>query len=384
METEIYVVQPDDTLKGIANKFGIPMAEILSLNSMSPFQPLVVGQAILIPHVRKAIQSLAYFHLDDLENLERTLVEIAPFISLGGVFQFPITTGGAIPIVSETNVSRIVGLLKSHGILPLMVITNLTPAKFDPDLARAVIGDDVIKARLIRNFIVLLEHFGFSGINIDFENVYPEDRGFFTNFIRDLKLAFEPNGYLVTLAVPPKNSDEPESPGKGAYDYQALGQWADFVFIMTYDWGVIGGPPMAVSPINEVQKVLSYAVTKIPPDKILQGIPLYGYNWQLPYGPESLTTVVNLVNVIDLARRYHAVIQYDPVAQSPNFGYTDEKGQEHIVWFEDARSVKVKYKMSRSFNLGGVGFWSSKNYPFGFPQNWRIFAEMFLPIHWIK
>jgi spore germination protein len=283
-------------------------------------------------------------------------------------------------IPMNDDIVNAINLLKSFDIAPLLVLTNLTTEKFDGDLAKAIINDETMKALLIRNLLFLLKNYGFSGVNVDFENVYPEDRQSFSNFIRDLKQILGPEGYLVTLTVPPKNSDDSESRSKGAYDYQALGQWADLVFIMTYDWGYIGGPPMAVSPINEVRKVLAYAITKIPPYKIIQGIPLYGYNWQLPYGPGSRTTAVNLVDVYDLARRYHAVIDYDLVAQSPNFRYTSEDGKEHIVWFEDARSVKVKYKTALNFNLGGVGFWSSKNSPYGFPQNWVIFDEMFQPV----
>jgi spore germination protein len=377
MQTNIYVVQSQDTLEQIAFKLGVPFTDLLYLNGMSPTVQLVVGQAILIPQIQKPIVSLGYFHLDEVANLDRTLAEVGEFFTYGAIFQFPITTGGAIIIPKDINVNGIVDLFKSFNILPLMVITNLGPEKFDSDLARAVISDETLKVQMISNLITLMAAYGFVGVNIDFEIVYPEDRELFTGFIRDLKLVFDAYGYLVTIAVPPKNSDDPKEPSKGAYDYQALGQWADFVFIMTYDWGFMGGPPMAVSPINEVQKVMSFATTVIPPFKILQGIPLYGYNWQLPFSPGTLATVVNLVDVYDLARRYHAVINFDPVAQSPYFRYLDEKNIEHEVWFEDARSVTAKYELIRNFNLRGPGFWSGLNYPYGFPQNWIIFDEMF-------
>lgn len=57
----------------------------------------------------------------------------------------------------------------------------------------------------------------------------------------------------------------------------------DFVLLMTYEWGYSAGPPMAVSPIREVEAVVKYAVSEMPASKILLGQNLYGYDWTLPF-----------------------------------------------------------------------------------------------------
>ena len=69
------------------------------------------------------------------------------------------------------------------------------------------------------------------------------------------------------------------------HDYPAHGRMMDFIFFMTYEWGWSGGPPMAVSPLNQVRRVLDYAISVVPRDKIMMGIPLYGYDSTLPYVP---------------------------------------------------------------------------------------------------
>jgi len=137
---------------------------------------------------------------------------------------------------------------------------------------------------------------------------------------------------------------------------------------MTYEWGYTAGPPLPVAPINEVRRVLNYAVTAIPRSKILMGIPNYGYVWTLPYTPGSRATTLSNVGAVDLAARVRAAIQFDQTAASPFFTYY-EGGRQHIAWFEDARSIEAKLRLVNEYNLGGVSYWTIGRY---FPQAWLV------------
>jgi spore germination protein len=375
MKTDLYVIQSNDTLAEVADKLKIPVSILSFLNGIAPSQQLVSGEAILIPVLPRTIISLAYFQLNRLDDLARTLRQIDTSITYGALFQLPVTMDGVFLIPKDVHIEWFVSLLKAHHILPLLVITNLTPHGFDPELAKAVIGNESLKNQTINNLVRVLSFYDFAGVNIDFENVAAEDRELYNNFIRSTNQALHAKGYILTMTVPPKNSDT--DPAKNAYDYETLGKWADYIFIMTYDWGYPSGPPMAIAPLNEVQKVLSYALSKILNFKIIQGIPLYGYDWQLPFSADNPARTVTLIDVYDIARRFGATIQYDSVAESPFFNYRDDTGRERVVWFEDSRSVRAKYAGARNQNLGGIGFWSGQNDPYGFRQNWITFAEMF-------
>ena len=72
-------------------------------------------------------------------------------------------------------------------------------------------------------------------------------------------------GYAISATLAPKTSADQNGKWYGGFDYKGIGEVADFVVIMTYEWGYSGGPPMAVSPIGPVRKVLEYAVTEIEP-----------------------------------------------------------------------------------------------------------------------
>lgn len=134
------------------------------------------------------------------------------------------------------------------------------------------------------------------------------------------------------------------------------------------------GPPMAVAPVDEVRKVLDFAVTQIEPDKIFMGMPNYGYNWTLPYVKgESRADSLSNVAAVELAVAQNAAISYDPVAQAPFFRYNDA-GREHEVWFEDARSVEAKLALTQEYGFQGVSYWNIMKY---FPQNWLVLNALY-------
>lgn len=124
-------------------------------------------------------------------------------------------------------------------------------------------------------------------------------------------------------------------------------------------WGYTYGPPMAVAPLNQVRRVVEYGVSRIPADKILMGVPNYGYDWKLPFvRGQSRAVLLSHDEAVALANQYGAEIQFDEAAQSPFFYYNDEEGNQHVVWFEDGRSLRAKLQLVKEFGLAGIGIWN--------------------------
>ncbi len=129
---------------------------------------------------------------------------------------------------------------------------------------------------------------------------------------------------------------------------------------------------MAVAPINKVNEVLSYAVTEIPPQKLLMGIPLYGYDWPIPY-ERGVTKATSLSpqQAIIIAADNGVDILYNEASQAPWFRYGNDT---HEVWFEDARSIYAKLMLLERYSLAGIGYW---NLARDFPQNWAVLNALF-------
>ena len=127
----------------------------------------------------------------------------------------------------------------------------------------------------------------------------------------------------------------------------------------SYEWGYTYGPPMAVAPLAAVRRVLDYAVSEMPPEKIFMGFPNYAYDWTLPYvAGESRAQSLGNEAAAALAAQVGAEIRFDETAQTPYFTYTDRTGAIHEVWCEDPRSCAAKYDLVREFSLRGLGYWN--------------------------
>ena len=131
---------------------------------------------------------------------------------------------------------------------------------------------------------------------------------------------------------------------------------------------------MAVAPLPQVAQVIRYAVSVIPSEKILMGIPNYGYDWTLPYERSRPARVISNAGAVRLASQKGAEILYDVRAQAPYFFYYDDNGYQHVVWFEDARSIQAKLGLVEEYHLGGVSYWNISQY---FAQNCLVLNSMF-------
>lgn len=132
---------------------------------------------------------------------------------------------------------------------------------------------------------------------------------------------------------------------------------------------------MAVAPIQPVRRVIEYALSEIEREKILMGIPNYGYDWTLPYvRGESRAKSISNEEAVEIALRYGAEIMFDEEAMSPFFNYTDEEGRLHEVWFEDAQSIFAKLELIDEYGLAGGGYWNLMR---PFVQNLSVLSSLY-------
>lgn len=370
-----YFVQPGDSLFSIARKVGIPYQELASINRINVNQPLNVGFRLYIPQGKKRngefnayVEPRGTTVAPVLENSAR---EAAPYLTYLAPFSFQARRDGTL---KEPLLNNFPAIAKANRNVLMMVINNQENDQFSDELGRILLNDMTIQAKFLNNIVATAKKYGFRDIHFDFEFLRPADREAYNNFLRKAKQRFKSEGWLMSTALAPKTSANQKGKWYEGHDYKAHGEISDFVVIMTYEWGYSGGPAMAVSPIDSVRKVLDYAITEMPSNKILMGQNLYGYDWTLPFVQGSVAKAVSPQQAIQLAAKYNVPIQYDTKAQAPFFKYKDESGKDHEVWFEDARSIQAKFDLIKELNLRGMSYWKLG---LSFPQNWLLIVDNF-------
>lgn len=377
---KIYVVQPNDSVDAIASSQNVSAQSIIYDNQLVYPYALAVGQALLLSEtdaleVPDASAYPAYAGGYAYPFISRwVLQQTLPYLSDLFIFSYGFTTEGELipPLLDDTFM---ITMAKDFGVAPILTLTPFGPdGQFSNYLITRVVNNETAKQQLIENLTAQIRERGFEGVDIDFEYILPEDKFAFTDFVREVRTAVNALGFPVSVALAPKTSDTQTGLLYEGKDYGLLGEAADYVLLMTYEWGYTYGPAMAVAPINKVRQVVEYALTRIPAEKINLGIPNYGYDWTLPFvrGTSKATTIGN-IEAVQIAIQRGADILFDETSQAPYFNYILDNFT-HEVWFEDVRSLTAKFNLVKEYGLRGMSYWQIMQL---FRANWLLLNDTF-------
>ena len=376
---EIYLVQPGDTVDIIASKLNVDVHSLIFDNQLIyPYEP-AIGQALLINrNIRQAQRSVAVSGYAYPFISPWVLRQTLPYLSELLVFSYGFTETGELVPPPYGDDDRMISEALEFGVRPILTLTPFgVDGNFNNRLISSVVNNEVYRDNLIQNLLQIMEMKSYEGVDIDFEYILASDRDAFTAFAEQVADAMRANGYRTSVALAPKTSSDQKGLLYEGKDYRELGEIADHVLLMTYEWGYTYGPPMAVAPLNLVRRVVEYAISEIPAEKIDLGIPNYGYDWPLPYerGVTKAATINN-VQAIRIAVENGAEIYFNDEWQSPYFTYVRDE-TEHEVWFEDVRSLRSKFGLIEEYSLRGCGYWTIMQW---FRANWLLLENEFFLI----
>ncbi|GLB60767.1 LysM peptidoglycan-binding domain-containing protein [Cytobacillus sp. NCCP-133] len=362
-----YLVQPGDTLWKISKRYQTTINAILSANTGISPESLYIGQKLTIPSpIKPEMETLGFIVPNSSKAFIPIFRETARNLTYISISSYSLTKEGYAYI--ELEDTAIIAESMRLNVTPLLMIRNLAGGEFSAELIGGVLENPAYRRNLILSLLNFINQKGYGGVSLDFEFIPPPRRQDFNLFLRELKNAI--GSKILHVNVHAKTEDIPTNRIIGAYDYRAIGAASDIVAVMTMDYGYPTGPPNPIAPVWWVEEVIKYSITQIRPKKLQIALPLYGYDWRTA---DNLTRAYSMLSIQNMALEAGAIIQYDLFAASPWFKYW-RGAEEHIVWFEDIRSITEKYNLIDRYNLFGVTYWQLS---LSFPQNWEYLNENF-------
>lgn len=225
---------------------------------------------------------------------------------------------------------------------------------------------------LITDITPLMKKHGFTNLNLDIESFKEASQSAqqeFTTFVKEVKKGVDENNLgTLTVEINPTALIKPR-----LIKAEEIGKIADFVVLMAYDFhyvnSYLAGP---VAPIGGVSQVREYdvetalekALNIIPPEKIILGIPLYGYEWETMDDKPGAATIPDGGSTASNKRATGLLASCDNCTK----GFDEQSKQSYIVfpdrdyfhqiYYEDEKSIKEKLVLAKKHKIAGVALWA--------------------------
>jgi spore germination protein YaaH len=317
---------------------------------------------LLVSAVTSVAQPKALFYMTDSPNSVKSFTEHADKIDIivpawYGVDGNGLMWGGPNPQVLE--------VARQHHVPVMPIVATTVQADLHKLFATA-------EARIafVESLLRECKRNGYSGFQIDFENVLWTDRDLLSNLVAETAAALHKAGLQLTIATVP---NAPGAPGKssyshwlyanwrGAYDLKALAQTVDLICLMTYDQNTRWTAPGPVAGYPWTAQQLEYALPWVPKEKLSLGIPVYGYHWFAgdpgkDERPNPTAEYVGQQEVDEYLAAYHPRPEWDSFDRTAWFYFYKDDTREW-VFYTDKRGFQERLNLVRDHNLQGFCSW---------------------------
>jgi len=317
---------------------------------------------LFVTAVTSAAQPKALFYMTDSPNSVKSFTEHADKIDIlvpawYGVDGNGLMWGGPNPQVLE--------IARQHHVPVMPIVATTVQADLHKLFATA-------EARIafVESLLRECKRNGYSGFQIDFENVLWTDRDLLSNLVAETATALHKAGLQLTIATVP---NAPGGPGesryshwlyanwRGAYDLKALAQTVDLICLMTYDQNTRWTAPGPVAGYPWTAQQLEYALSWVPKEKLSLGIPVYGYHWFAgdpgkDEKPNPTAEYVGQQEVDEYLAAYHPHPEWDSFDRTAWFYFYKDDTREW-VFYTDKRGFQERLNLVRDRNLQGFCSW---------------------------
>lgn len=269
-------------------------------------------------------------------------------------------------IESNPHNLDVVQIARNNGVRIDPVLSNAQEDIFDPVRVHNLLSSEKLQKKIISFLRTWLVNNKFNGLQIDFENIYPEDNKKLPEFLKLIRKSFKNDSLSLSMSIEAENSNLP---------FNELNNLCDFFVLMAYDEHYSTSSPGPIASIEWYYKVLNNALDRIPQNKLIVGIGNYGYDWE---ADKKVGESITYQSALILARDYttdtnpEKNIEFDPDALNPTFNYVDDNNTQHEVWMLDAVTAFNQWLVGKEKQVGGYALWDIGSED---PSLWKFFSK---------
>lgn len=367
-------------------------------NVISPFVMHLTGlkSPTVLPGSSHEVFGFApYWTIDKLDSVDFTSLTTFAY------FGVPILSDGSLDksdhgyeVFKSDKVTNIFKKAHSSGTRVVLTLTCM-----DNDTIESFLSNSESIQRTIKETIAEVKSRGIDGVNIDMEYVGTPDiyyRNQFSDFVASMTDEMHRilPGSKVSVSVYASSAKDFK-----LYDIANLGNSTDNVFMMAYDFAATGSDKaMPTAPLYgykegkysyDIATAVQDFTKKMPAEKIILGVPYYGYNY-LIYGEPQ----VNADTRPSWSWRGQPAVQTYQIAQDnltveregwDSIGkvgwkayYVPETDTWRMLFLDDTRSLSIKYDFAKEKNLAGIGIWAL-GFDTGKNELWSVIRKKFGP-----
>lgn len=325
------------------------------------FSVLFLFILVTAKHEPKVIGWIPYW---DQTNASQSFKQNVSKIDYISVFWYRIDENGKLGTYKGVAQDKsIIEFAHKNNVKVLALVANLSETgdgSWDFKRVDRVISTKEARRKHINELIELVEKNDFDGIDIDYESLRSSQKENFTEFIEELAGQLHVRNKLLGVAIHPKTSeDNPlENNGSGAQDLRRIGRYADQLYFMTYLEHGAFSEPGPIGSLSWMEQVIAYGLTQVPRQKAYLGIGLMGAEWSKEDGGAFIASDSEMafLDVLSIAQKYNLTPIWDDKSKTPYLQFPTN-GQNNIVWFENAESIKLRVNLARKLRVGGIAFW---------------------------
>jgi cellulose synthase/poly-beta-1,6-N-acetylglucosamine synthase-like glycosyltransferase/peptidoglycan/xylan/chitin deacetylase (PgdA/CDA1 family)/spore germination protein YaaH len=232
--------------------------------------------------------------------------------------------------------------------------------KFDALRLRQLLRSPSSRAGVVRQLAAAVNQYGLAGVTLDFEEIPSDLDTSVASFARQLHVGLHANGAILSQAI----STDMDSAAVRAY-----ADASDRLFLMLYDEHFRGSDPGAIASQSWYLTHARALLRDIPADKAILALGAYGYDWN-DGDPASSGMEMTFQDVMAVARKQRARLQFDSTALNPFITWTEPDSTDHLVWFLDGVTAFNEVHAAQMLGAAGEAIWRLGSED---PGVWQLF-----------